>query len=525
MTIIFTLYIAVTGAPIHLRTHRVRRSDARIALATSCYLRCCGEGQHAILSSHGDKGDAAGVIRCADILDSSFEVGGGGAAATTTNEYTCYGHPDALLVGIGGRSHMPCRAMGCGGRGKAAACSICPRPRGEPELTIAALYYFGRCVSECPEGTVRSGFTCTCAYAIHDGRCVDVCPDAYWNDGGTCVPCLTKCRRAGHFASRPCAERRDTTCEPCHDQCAAGGCAGPRASQCSVCAYASHRGVCVARCPDGMVKRLGECVACLPCRSGEYRRAGCSGEFDSVCVACTGCSAGSFAFAGCDGITNSQCRSCATCALGYFASGGCAGFADSSCGECSTCSEGKFAVGGCGGRVDTECRACRVCEGDDFPIGGCRGAKDTECSACPLGKVSRTRFVKQQGQAAKSSVVQRRLIDCERCASCPVGSFRKSGCNGSSVDSACAACRACPMGTYRTGGCSGADDTVCVGCTPPRADEDVFLESGCDGITDARYRACHICAADEVQSHACRGETDRECVKRPFSEYPRDPEA
>jgi hypothetical protein len=160
---LFTLYIATTGAPIHLRTHRVRRNDARIALATSCYLRCCGEGQHAVLSSHGDKGDAAGVIRCADILDSSFEVGGGGAAATTTNEYTCYGHPDALLVGIGGRSHMPCRAMGCGGRGKAAACSICPRPRGEPELTIAALYYFGRCVSECPEGTVRSGFTCTCA--------------------------------------------------------------------------------------------------------------------------------------------------------------------------------------------------------------------------------------------------------------------------------------------------------------------------------------------------------------------------
>lgn len=81
------------------------------------------------------------------------------------------------------------------------------------------------------------------------------------------------------------------------------------------------------------------------------------------------------------------------------------------------------------------------------------------------------------------------------------------------------------MGTYRTGGCSGADDTVCVGCTPPRAGGDAFLESGCDGITDARYRACYVCAADEVQSRACRGETDRECVKRPFIEYPRDPEA
>eukprot|EP00037_Helgoeca_nana_P026095 m.293034 g.293034 ORF g.293034 m.293034 type:complete len:904 (-) comp27132_c2_seq1:961-3672(-) len=443
--------------------------------------------------------------------------------------FTCTAAEFAVPTSLG----QECRAChsnclgGCTGPG-ARECTVCRDFR----------HADGQCVVSCPTSinfvtpVVAQAPLCTpcsamCASVDSAGAVLSMgCDGPLATDCNQCRDvrhpvdgCASDCGLA-YFNETVNAE---TVCSPCNSLCSSNSdCSGPLAADCSECAFARHRGLCVGQCPSRTFYTTNSgdpnCIACHPqCRHG------CSGAGDDACIASTGsalaclhnalplASGGQRCVEECPALhwsNQSVCNACdAACASGGAVD--CHGsgtlactcavgeYWDSGTLQCSAC-DTQCDVQGCDGSGPSRCLSCRSlqlqtqecvascprmhfndssstcqpCSSNCSGADGCDGPLPDDCRSC-----------------VENAYINMSSLDCEPCH--PLC----SGCSGGSTSAQCTACApqavwhggqctpSCPAGTHHP--VSTENGTQCAQCHPS------CTADGCTGPGESGCRRCN----------------------------------
>lgn len=241
-----------------------------------------------------------------------------------------------------------------------------------------------------------------------------------------------------------------------------------------------------------------ECKPLNPCKAGEYVKKFATWYSPYECANCSMCPAGTYRNLQtyCTGKLDfdldprnpSHCVPCGTCGAGFFR-------------NLSTC-DGTTSMPA-GGSFCARCRSCPDMHNirSDTECTG-SGTSDTrQCIYCkdPCGPgadnvyiPSDTTEVGCDGQTL--SMQNRTVKPCRPCASsCPEGTIRVSGCNGTTRDPnpVCSTCDRCSYGQYVKETCKGGSslNVTCAQCTQV-CPSGTFFKAGCSGNATLQVCSC-----------------------------------
>ena len=345
----------------------------------------------------------------------------------------------------------------CSG-GSAMDCTSCPKHR---------IRYGSACLQGCPwtesfpkwmdDGErvcVPCHESCDTTAGCRGGADTEcgACRYAYDTAGEKCLlECPSNQYRSHNITSPPgSTDQQPARCLPCDEQCGSGGCSGPEALDCAMCATVKYGDTCVAGCTTNQVAVGAECIDCSQqCAPG----VGCTGPSASECEASQ-----------CRHAFDSSANSCVqTCPVGTFADdSGNGGNGAAFCNACSAqCKDG------CNGPSVSDCKLCANAQVGDECVDSCPsrmfvgngGLSNNLCTQCdPLCALDCAGAGPSLCIAEGSSTgcAPGAFSDGSRCYSeCYEGSYPISNSTGQY----CAACH-----DECRNGCTGPSAGNCVAC-------------------------------------------------------------
>ncbi|KCV70203.1 TKL protein kinase [Fonticula alba] len=342
----------------------------------------------------------------------------------------------------------------CAGPG-AGACQVCATGYRWAEAAPAN-NKTGTCV-ECPPG---------CTSCNQDNECLECATGLFLDREGNCSAAC----QPGHY---PTVE----SCQPCDVSCAE--CAGPSASDCTICAEGldlvvsgNSIGTCSSGCPEGQY-RDSTTASCRPCHE--------------ACVSCGGPSE----------------RDCWRCRDALLQGDQCL----------EACLPGHVAL-------DDRCMACHA------SCSMCTGVRSTDCIGCP-GGLLRFPAGESPSRCVSSCPIGHGIFDggctkCgDRCASCPGSSAECAQCERGALLFQ-AECRdSCPPGTLAVGGvcsechhscdsCFGTGDNHCLTC---KESSPMQMDGVCHATCpEGTYPSANVCIPCHHTCASCSGPNPNMCT-------------
>ena len=411
-----------------------RGSDAVCAPCT----QYCGAGQHRVGTCASNDTDNFDCVACAnlDCPDGMHRVGACGRTrdGSYINEFECAPctapsdcTAEEYLDGPCGRQEIAAGTSGgAGANGEIEAEVVFSPATANPECRPCAN-------TNCPAFTFRFG-TCTSD-----------------NNAFECRGCPLFCESGEYLFEDLAGSPPSCECRPCVSACdQRPGTFNPHGDRC------------------GWYSEQRMCRECSTCPAGTWASNTCGGHEDTICEPCSRgrCPTGQWLtdLTNCDtdamdgvsgesvgginptrGVPETFCLPCSTCPSGYYKSEDCTFDRDTHCEACTLgCGAGEYLDGECNQRGENVTTAatrpvCRPCPPRHYWSGRTSGGFDVQCPRCvPVEDCTATGWYLSGECTVDSSG------ECERCDSCPPGTYVQYPCGGRQQTG----CRACPRGMF-----------------------------------------------------------------------------
>ena len=261
---------------------------------------------------------------------------------------------------------------------------------------------------------------------------------------------------------------------------------------CAQCTQPSN----ASRCVGGHYRTLMDPVCpglgstsdqgCAPCTTQKD----CPPKRLAVGTPCTG-----------EGTNNTMsCQTCPNpCVAGVsFVSNDCSLDKYSVCTSCrDTCGAHKYISRECTIEDDAQCRQCRlVCPAGQYMQRTCRGDERQDASACQncssiASCPESDQFVNLRDCALGNITLLTKDKVCQRCATCPPGTWESKPCTLFS-DRVCTPCTRCQAfedtGTYEVKACGSTWDAVCANCTRCKPVSSIYNASNASEVGYPRWK-------------------------------------